>query len=127
MFIKGAPDILLPRCTSVILPNGERAPLVPTLINELAALQSRWSSGAQRVLLLARRIISSSSIDIKEIGSPESTEQILREFTNELVVVGMIGIVDPPRIDIPDVVNICRGGGIRFFMVRYRHASQPNN
>ena len=117
MFIKGAPDVLLPRCTSVVLPSGERVPLTPSLLDELNSLQYRWSTAAQRVLLLTRRVISFADVDVKELGSPESTEAILREFTNELVVVGMIGIVDPPRADIPEVVNICRGGGIRFFMV----------
>jgi sodium/potassium-transporting ATPase subunit alpha len=119
MFIKGAPDVLLPRCTSVVLPSGERVPLTPSLRDDLNALQYRWSTAAQRVLLLARRVISFNDVEVKEFGSPESTEKVVRYFTDDLVVVGMIGIVDPPRADIPEVVNICRGGGIRFFMVSY--------
>ena len=70
-------------------------------------------------MLLARRIISYSEVDVKQFESPETAEYILREKIDELVVVGMIGIVDPPRADIPEVVRICRGGGIRFFMVNF--------
>jgi len=117
MFIKGAPDVLLPRCSSVLLPTGVIAPLTPKLEESLIATQSQWSSSGQRVLLLARRIISGSEVDVKEFGSPEVVEDILRDHTKDLVVVGMIGIVDPPRADIPEVVRICRGAGIRFFMV----------
>lgn len=117
MFIKGAPDVLLPRCSSMLLPSGEIRPLTRNLTTELSNLQSRWSSTGQRVLLLARRVVSSSAVDMKEFGSPEATIHILREYTRELVMVGMIGIVDPPRAGIPEVVRICRGGGIRFFMV----------
>ena len=117
MFIKGAPDVLFPGCSSVLFPSGEITPLTADLLEDLTVLQSRWSFAGQRVLLLARRIISSSDVDVKSFGSPETTEQILREQTNDLVVVGMIGIVDPPRADIPDVVKTCRRGGIRFFMV----------
>ena len=54
---------------------------------------------------------------MKEFGSLETAIHILREYTTELVVVVMIGIVDPPRVGIPEVVRICRRGGIRFFMV----------
>ena len=118
MFIKGAPDVLLPRCSSVVLPSGVVAPLTPELEESLVAIQSRWSSAGQRVLLLARRLIPGSEVDVKEIGSPEAVEDILRDQTKDLVVVGMIGIADPPRADIPEVVRICRGGGIRFFMVK---------
>ena len=117
MFIKGAPDVLLPRCSSVVLPSGVVAPLTPELEESLVTIQSRWSSAGQRVLLLARRVIPGSDVDVKEIGSPEVVEDILRDQTKDLVVVGMVGIVDPPRADIPEVVRICRGAGIRFFMV----------
>jgi sodium/potassium-transporting ATPase subunit alpha len=113
MFIKGAPDVLLPRCTSVILSSGERVPLTPSLHDDLTNLQSRWSTNAQRVLILTRRVIPSYEIDVKELESPESPGKILRKFSNELVIVSMIGIVDAPRADIPEVVRICRGGGIR--------------
>lgn len=119
MFIKGALDILLPRCTSMLLPSGKTVPLAATLEEQLTALQSQWSSSSQRVLLLARRIIPNSNVDVKEFGSPEAADNILREYTNGLVAVGLVGIVDPPRADIPEVVRICRGGGIRFFMVLY--------
>jgi len=117
MFIKGAPDVLLPRCSSVVLPSGVVAPLTPELEESLVTIQSRWSSAGQRVLLLARRVIPGSDVDVKEIGSTEVVEDILRDQTKDLVVVGMVGIVDPPRADIPEVVRICRGAGIRFFMV----------
>lgn len=119
MFIKGAPDVLLPRCSSVLLPTGNVVPLTPELEESLITTQSRWSSSGQRVLLLARRVVSGSDVDSKEFGSPEVIEHVVREQTKDLVVVGMIGIVDPPRADIPEVVRICRGGGIRFFMVLY--------
>jgi sodium/potassium-transporting ATPase subunit alpha len=88
-----------------------------SILDELAALQTRWAVSGQRVLLLARRVIPSSKLDPKVFESPQAADQILRQHTNDLVVIGMIGILDPPRRDIPEVVRICRGGGIRFFMV----------
>ena len=117
MFIKGAPDVLMPRCRWVLLPNGDRIPMTQSLVENLTNIQVKWSTVGQRVLLLARRVISSADVEVKEFGSPEMVQHIVRDYTDDLVVVGMIGIVDPPRKDIPEVVRICRGGGIRFFMV----------
>jgi sodium/potassium-transporting ATPase subunit alpha len=117
LYIKGAPDVLIPKCSFVLLPNGEIAPLTAEYLEKLTVLQSRWSTSGQRVLLLARRVISASGVDVKEFESPEAIVDIQREFVNNLIVVGLVGIVDPPRADIPEVVRICRGGGIRFFMV----------
>jgi sodium/potassium-transporting ATPase subunit alpha len=117
LFIKGAPDILLKRCNSILLPSGQVTPLTEELTDQLATLQGTWSSQGQRVLLLARRMISTSEILPKDWTSEDATRTVLRDFTDDLTVVGMIGIVDPLRKDIPEVVRICRGGGIRFFMV----------
>ena len=117
MYIKGAPDVLLSRCSSILLPSGEVVPLSPDLVNRFTALQSRWSSAGQRVLLLARRVVEGSEVNPKQFGSSEAPDQILRDHAYGLVAVGLMGIVDPPRADIPEVVRICRGGGIRFFMV----------
>ena len=117
MFIKGAPDVLMPRCRWVLLPNGDRIPMSQSLADEITNTQMRWSTAGQRVLLLARRVISGADVEVKEFGSAEMVQYIVRDYTDDLVVVGMIGIVDPPRKDIPEVVRICRGGGIRFFMV----------
>ena len=70
MFIKEAPDVLLPHCTSIVLPSGEQVPLTPSLRDDRNALQYRWSTAAQRVLLLARRVISYVDVDVKKFGSP---------------------------------------------------------
>ena len=85
--------------------------------DQLAVLHSRWATAGQRVLLLARHVIHNTELDAKEFDSPEAADYILREQVHDLVAVGMIGIVDPPRPETAEVVRICRGGGIRVFMV----------
>ena len=122
VFIKGAPDVLLPRCTSILMPNGDTVPLTSSLLQELTDLQYRWSISAQRVLLLARRIISYGDLKEKDLESSDATDRLVRSYTGDLVIVGLIGIIDPPRPDIPEVVRVCRGAGIRFFMVTGDHA-----
>ena len=122
MFIKGAPDVLLPRCTKLLMPTGDIVPLTESLLQSLTDLQYRWSISAQRVLLLARRLIRDEDLCQKDFAEPEAANHFAQMYTTELVVVGLIGIVDPPRWDIPEAVRVCRGAGIRFFMVTGDHA-----
>ena len=90
------------------------------ILNEFQLLLSQWSVAGQRVLLLARRVLSAADVDAKCIRSSEISESALLEILlSDLVAVGMLGIVDPPRPEIPEVVQACRDGGIRVVMVTF--------
>ena len=88
-------------------------------LEQVTAVHTRWATAGQRVILLARRVLSDSELDCKFFQSPDAADCILKGYTRDFVAVGMIGIIDPPRPEIPEVVRICRGGGIRFFMVSF--------
>jgi len=76
-----------------------------------------WSRNGQRVLLLAWRVLSNPDVEEKYINAPDLSQELLTELISDLILVGMIGIVDPPRPDIPDVIQTCRGAGIKVVMV----------
>ncbi|PWN51634.1 K, P-type ATPase [Violaceomyces palustris] len=112
LLVKGAPDVLLKRSSFALDASGEVIPLTETVRAALVEMQSLWSSRGQRVLLLARRIIRQGTID-----ASIPLENAVMELNMDLTVVGLVGIVDPPRPEIPEVVKTCRGAGVRFFMV----------
>ena len=85
-------------------------------LNDLRQMQRRWSMNSQRVLLLARRVMPGNACH-QYVDASEITETMLTELTSEMVAVGLIGLIDPPRPEIPNVVRTCRGGGIRVVMV----------
>ena len=117
--IKGAPDVLMPRCNQILLPSGDISELTFNRRQTIEALQEKWSSQGLRVLMFARKIVPKSSVPASA-SNPESTEfaQYIENAAREgLVCAGLVGIVDPPKDDIPEVVAVCRGAGIRFFMV----------
>lgn len=116
MFVKGAPDVLLRRCTQIVLPDGSVTDLTPDLTKRVVALQESWSARGQRVLLLARRLVEHKLLEKIDPTHSAYGERVV-ELNADLAIVGMVGIVDPPREDIPEVVRICRGAGIRFLMV----------
>lgn len=111
MICKGAPDILLKRCDSVQDVGGEVLPLTSDRLAELARIQAEWADQGQRVLLLARKSIRRSDLPAN------IDDDAIIAATVGLTVVGLVGIVDPPRPEIPGVVATCRGAGTRFFMV----------
>jgi sodium/potassium-transporting ATPase subunit alpha len=110
LLAKGAPDVLLKRCSSVLDASGDILPLTPERQAYLTHLQLSWANQGQRVLLFTRRIVERT-----EDGS--FSEAQLLDLTTSLTVVGLVGIVDPPRPEIPHVVKTCRGAGLRFLMV----------
>ncbi|KAK2001547.1 Na,H/K antiporter P-type ATPase [Colletotrichum falcatum] len=114
--IKGAPDVLMPRLSNYVNPSGYTTALDPSTRASIEKIKDEWSSQGRRVLLLARKAISKSALK----GSPTDSSyemEINNQAKSGLTLVGLVGIVDPPRPEIPEVMNILRGAGIRIFMV----------
>jgi sodium/potassium-transporting ATPase subunit alpha len=108
--IKGAPDIILPRCDTLLNENNEAVPLTDAQRARIDAVKDSWSRQGKRVILLARKptVVPFSSNHEKEV---------LVAAREGLTFVGIVGIVDPPRAEIPEVVRVLRGASIRIFMV----------
>ncbi|KAJ2397050.1 hypothetical protein GGI05_000835, partial [Coemansia sp. RSA 2603] len=116
LLVKGAPDVLLPQCTSIQDVDGQIHQLDKATIDRLQTLQRQWASCGQRVLMLCRREFTDNPFaDISD--RPADMERAVAQYNGELTVVGLVGIEDPPRKEIPHVVDTCRQAGIRVFMV----------
>lgn len=117
--LKGAPDVLMSRCNRMLLPSGDIVELDAGHKQSIEALQAKWSATGLRVIMFARKMLPRSDFS-KELGGPETSfyaDFVEASSRKDMVCIGLVGIVDPPRGDIPEVVAICRGAGIRFFMV----------
>jgi sodium/potassium-transporting ATPase subunit alpha len=110
LMIKGAPDILLPRCDTVLDEKNEAVPLTDPQRRRIEEIKDGWSRQGKRVILLARKptVVPFSS---------NAEKEVLVAAREGLTFVGIVGIVDPPRDEIPEVVRILRGASIRIFMV----------
>ncbi|KAI9047993.1 hypothetical protein LZ554_007791 [Drepanopeziza brunnea f. sp. 'monogermtubi'] len=116
LMIKGAPDVLIGRCTKYTNMEGDTKDLDNTTRAKIEAIKNEWSAQGKRVILLARKIIPKEQLNF----SPSSThfeDEISHHARTELTLVGIVGIVDPPRDEIPSVVKTLRRAGIRIFMV----------
>lgn len=116
LIIKGAPDILLPRCTSYIDTDGSIKVLSEEDKKTLENMKNFWSSQGKRVILVAEKPMEKIIFD--PIEQPREYERdVMGRASADLILSGLVGIVDPPRPEIPEVVRILRGAGIRVFMV----------
>ena len=114
--IKGAPDVLIGRCTSYVDYDGVTMPLDEGILKTIEEVKDAWSSEGKRVILLARKVLRSQDIVNDPAANDFETETMEHAGTG-LTLVGLIGIVDPPRDEIPEVVRVLRRAGIRIFMV----------
>lgn len=79
-------------------------------------IKNTWSSKGKRVILLARKIVSKEHI-LMDPSTSQFEDELAHHARTGLTLVGIVGIVDPPRQEIPYVVSTLRGAGIRIFMV----------
>ena len=110
--IKGAPDVLMDRCTHCVSSAGDTYPLDRNTRTMIEEIKDRWSSQGRRVILLARKIFLEEQTESEDLES-----RMIKYSRTGLTLVGLVSIVDPPREEIPDVVRTLRGAGIRIFMV----------
>jgi sodium/potassium-transporting ATPase subunit alpha len=115
--IKGAPDVLIGRCSKYTAIKGDSKVLDDNTRSTIEEIQKTWSSQGKRVILLARKTICKEQIRSLATSS-HFEEEVMHHARSDLILVGIVGIVDPPRDEIPSVVSILRGAGIRIFMVR---------
>lgn len=112
--VKGAPDVLFPACTRYwsMQSNSVHA-MTPATKQQLSDIQDRLSRKAERVLLLCEK-------NMKLLNAPKTNafnEEVEGQAIDDLTVIGVLGIIDPPRPEVPAMVAKCRSAGIRYFMV----------
>ena len=108
-FTKGAPDCVLACCTHYLL-DGEIHELNPEVVNRIKTSNKGMADRALRVLALGYRKYEKAP----ENYSPESLE-------NELVYVGLMGMIDPIRPEVKVAIGECRKAGIRPVMITGDH------
>lgn len=114
--IKGAPDVLLSHCTAYVGEDGEVHELDASVRTAIELVKDEWSRDGKRVLLLARKILSKSSL-IYDAADGDFETEALQHASSNLTFIGLLGILDPPRGEIPEVIQTLRQAGIRTMMV----------
>ena len=104
---KGAPDVLLKRCSKEMIDRARVQAL------ENLKIQSENSKMAQKAL----RVIAVAYKELDVLPSKIDTNSI----ENNLIFVGLIGMIDPPREGVKEAVKTCREAGIKTVMITGDH------
>lgn len=116
LMIKGAPDVLLGRCNKYIGEDGDCHVLDDGARSCIEDVKDKWSSDGKRVLLLARKPLSAAALTANPSDGDFEAEAEQHAKTG-LTLIALVGIVDPPREEIPYVVSTLRRAGLRTMMV----------
>ncbi len=114
-FVKGAPDGLLDRAVAVWDPHaGGPVPLTGDRRQQVLDTNAELAAAGMRVLAIAFRELPLDSAGSPLPGGPAETEQ-------SLTLLGLAGIIDPPRAEVADAVATCTRAGIRTVMITGDH------
>ena len=108
VMVKGAPDVLLSRCTHILA--GAAVPLTAALGRDVEAANASMAEQALRVLACGYQ-------DIESLPEPSGSAQL----ETGLTFVGLVGMIDPPRLEVRDAVAQCYAAGIRPVMITGDH------
>jgi Ca2+-transporting ATPase len=112
-FVKGAPDVLISRGAYYWNPGGESIPFTDENRHLALDENERIAQAGERVLVVARRDFD------PETFVPNAN---LIDTVNDLTILAMIGIVDPPRTEAKDAIDKCHNAGIQVRMITGDHA-----
>lgn len=105
MFTKGAPDELLKRCTSVLTDTGV-VELTSAVREDILATNTNLATEALRVIGVAFKELPNTDFAMEE---------------EQLIFVGLLGMIDPPRDEAKDAIDVCKQAGIQVKMITGDH------
>ncbi|MFZ2112989.1 MAG: cation-transporting P-type ATPase, partial [Solirubrobacteraceae bacterium] len=106
---KGAPEAVLPCCTTALLADGEH-PMQPSERERVTRQVESFARQGLRVLALARKPLAHSG------PSPRR-----EDAERELCLLGLITMRDPPRPEVAEAVDRCHRAGIRIVLITGDH------
>ena len=109
VYTKGGVDELLARCTKYII-NGEIKNDLKEFKERIKEVNNEMASSALRVLAMA----------YKELDHKPTNEE-MNSMESDLIYIGMVGMIDPPRLEVKDAVEKCKKAGIKTVMITGDH------
>ncbi|XP_065579846.1 calcium-transporting ATPase sarcoplasmic/endoplasmic reticulum type isoform X2 [Artemia franciscana] len=113
MFVKGAPEGVLDRCTHVRV-GTKKVPMTPAIMDKILEVTRAYGTGRDTLRCLALATID-DPMDPKDMDIIDSTKFV--KYEQNCTFVGVVGMLDPPRKEVLDAIERCRAAGIRVIVI----------
>jgi sodium/potassium-transporting ATPase subunit alpha len=120
MNMKGAAESMIGRCVDYLKEDGSLVPMTPKYRARLLKLQVEMCKKGQRVLGMIRKSVEATpTLPIRDAEfNPDEWELPIE---NGFTFIGLIALMDPPREEVPQVIEKCHQAGIKVAMVTGDH------
>ena len=121
LLVKGAPNMLLQRCTHAKLRDGKIVPLSSEIRNQIE--ESIVSIGGRALRCIGLAMKDGGALDKGLLYENEQYNEILKDSSKfadietGLTFVGLVAIRDPPRPGVSESIDLCKRAGIRVIMI----------
>lgn len=114
LFVKGAGELLLERCTSIMRPDGS---VQPMSAKDRQTLADRVTDMSKRPLRVLGMAIKTNMPPKEQLPSQLLNLDEYAQIESGLTFVGLTGIKDPPRPEVRSAIQRCQDAGIRVIMI----------
>merc|ERR1712223_128373 len=113
MFVKGAPEGVLDRCTHYRI-GGDKQAMTAAIRTKIMNTAVAYGTGRDTLRCLALAT-ADSPMNPNEMDLEESTKFV--NYETNLTFVGVVGMLDPPRLEVKPSIALCNEAGIRVIMI----------
>ena len=113
IFVKGATEGVLDRCTYVRI-GTEKVPMTPAMKQTILETATAYGTGRDTLRCLALAT-ADSPMSPKDMDLENSTKFV--NYEQNLTFCGVVGMLDPPRMEVQPSIALCREAGIRVIMI----------
>ena len=114
LLIKGAPESVLERCTHALVgSNGKRVSLSKNLTSLISEEVVEYGNRGLRVIALA----SVEDVGSSHLLSSAKTTEEYSDIEKNMTLIGLVGMLDPPRPEVAESIMKCREAGIRVVVI----------
>lgn len=114
LLVKGAPESVLERCTHALVgPNGKRLPMNSKLSNLISSEVVDYGNRGLRVIALA----SVDDVGFNPLLKTAKTTKEYSELEQNMTLLGLVGMLDPPRPEVAESIRKCNEAGIRVVVI----------
>ena len=128
LFLKGAPDVLLSKCSFYLNSEGNFCDIDEKFKADYQRVYENFGGNGERVLGFAMKPLL-RTLDQEIAANPQYKEKLREDLIGkktqtpitDLIFVGLITLLDPPRPEVPQAVKECFTAGIKVVMVTGDH------